>query len=256
MKRSIFVFSMIVMFLAMNVTGKEIPVPDSKYLVSRTLSFSYAIGEAKLKFFDDNSYRIEYGSEGWYWYNEGEYKYKDGKIYLHPQKCLHHEKGPAMPCGDTMGEAVCSLHESIGSLYFTHCLKVSSVSKRSVFTQDPKGGGSYIEFEIQESKVREGSKRFIGNVQVIVMGMKNGTTTDNVKIRKRPSVDSESVKYRAGLFGDDAREYDSVPKNTDVTVIARTLEKTKVGNWNNFWYYVRAGAGDGVWMYGEFLKIK
>ncbi len=48
----------------------------------------------------------------------------------------------------------------------------------------------------------------------------------------------------------------AVPVNTRVMVLARTGEKDRVGKWNNYWRYVDVGGNTGVWMYGEFVRLK
>jgi hypothetical protein len=84
------------------------------------------------------------------------------------------------------------------------------------------------------------------------MGMKKGVTTSAVKIRKTPEAEGEELVYFSEIF---APEQKSVPNKTSVTIIARTLEKQTVQKWENYWYYVQVGAHDGVWMFGEFVKI-
>ncbi|EPG64660.1 hypothetical protein [Leptospira wolffii] len=106
-------------------------------------------------------------------------------------------------------------------------------------------------FNNEDHLVSEGLSREFEGTSVITMGRKIVETTDNVKIRIKPDVNSKVVSY--------SKEFDEaplafVPKGTKVTLIARKLNKDQVKNWINYWYYVDVGVTSGVWMYGEFFK--
>ena len=50
------------------------------------------------------------------------------------------------------------------------------------------------------------------------------------------------------------------PKETQIRVLARTLEKERVQQWTNYWYYVEITAAEGMmqrygWMFGEFISF-
>ena len=80
---------------------------------------------------------------------------------------------------------------------------------------------SKLVFPLPESKVNAGTEVLYDGVSVIVQPG-SGKTTSNVKIREKPSTGSKSLKYYDKIFYDPtAKEYDSVPRDTTVTIIAR-----------------------------------
>jgi hypothetical protein len=233
----------------------EIPIPDVKFLQDKTMSFEYIIGGSDLKFINDKQYNIAYGSEGWYWHNEGTYELRKGKIYLFPVVSKDNEKGPIVDIKDTMGEAVCVLVEDNESLLYTKKLRVTSLKNTRIYTSEDDPKNNFIDYDIKEFPVKAGSKRKIEDTEVLTLDNKLTKTIDNVKIRKKPSISSDEVKYSVSLYGEEAKDQDFVPKGTNVILIARTTEKKKVKAWNNYWYYVKVGICNGVWMYGEFIYI-
>jgi hypothetical protein len=248
-----------ILMISHNISSKEIPLSHSDSLVGKNFEYRFIIGESNLHFYKNNKYEMEFGSEGWYWYNEGVYEIKNGKIYFSPAACLDRKDGQPLDCAKTMGSAVGSLSSDEKSLWYEQVLNVVSDNNKDVFS-DYEGQGSvqlnYIDYNILESKVKEGAKRSIDGIPVIAMGLKKGISTDDVKIRKKPSVESESVKFQAGLYAEEAEEKNFVPKNTEIIIIARSVNKEKVKNWNNYWYYIKVGMNDGVWAFAEFIKIK
>lgn len=105
----------------------------------------------------------------------------------------------------------------------------------------------------------------IDSVPVIFLDKAAGSTTTAVKFRQAPDATAQAGK----CFSDGGPPINVLEKNTGVSVFARTLEKVKVGNWNNYWYFVDAGPhcsfGEdqqkslpygGVWVFGEFIKLK
>ena len=86
------------------------------------------------------------------------------------------------------------------------------------------------------------------------MGNRAGITTDNVKIRSKPSIDAASLRFQCQYPVEGNGAF--VPKATTLRIIARTIKRSKVQNWNNYWYLVNVGLNSMVWMYGEFLKIE
>jgi hypothetical protein len=81
-------------------------------------------------------------------------------------------------------------------------------------------------------------------------------TTTSVRIREKPSVTAKIVEFCDSPYG-GAKCLPSAPEKTTVTVIARTKEKEKVQNWNNYWYLVNLNYFfHEVWIFGEFVKIK
>lgn len=108
------------------------------------------------------------------------------------------------------------------------------------------------------SKILFGKERTVQDIPIIMVG-KSGTTTDNVKIRLKPTIQSKSVKYYS-----NGKWYNFLPKDTYVYVAARTKKKYKVKNWENYWYLLQIGKCSDyaidlvdtkfIWAYGEFIK--
>ncbi len=258
MHKSILIIALLLL-LSPVILAEEISINSIEQIINRKYSYSYIIGGGELQFFKNNTYKISYGSEGWYWNDEGTYQTKNGKVYLYPTKCTPDQKDDQGHYKFTMGDAICSLFASHNSLDYMLGIKCVSTYNKKHLWGDNLGDDKMI-FDDNTAKVPEGSKRKIKDIPVITMDMKKGATISNVKIRERPSVNSKSLQYQKGLYADDAKTFPYVPSDTDVIIIARTVNREKVENWNNYWYYVNVGTyvgvENGVWLFGEFVKIK
>ena len=109
----------------------------------------------------------------------------------------------------------------------------------------------------RDFSVRPNLHRKVGAVPVVTLGAVFGETTQNVRIRTAPRVQAGILKY---LEPEAARELDYCPKGKQILVIARTLEKERVQQWINYWYYVELFASWGLtprygWMFGEFITF-
>jgi hypothetical protein len=97
-----------------------------------------------------------------------------------------------------------------------------------------------------------------GNPGVAVVGVnRGGKVTTAVKLRKKPSTTAPVVQYFARARNE---RLDFVPVGEKVFVLSRTSDKVRVGDWNNYWYFVRysdPGYGDGrtAWAYAEFIAL-
>lgn len=104
----------------------------------------------------------------------------------------------------------------------------------------------------------------IDSVPVIFLDKASGSTTTAVKFRQAPDATAQAGK----CYNDAGPPAEVLQKNTGVAVFARTVEKMKVGDWNNYWYFVDAGPNctfgepqktlpyGGVWVFGEFIRMK
>ena len=109
---------------------------------------------------------------------------------------------------------------------------------------------------VKGMEVKEGELRKKENDQIFMMGMKVATTKVPVKLTSNPSVNGAHVKYEEEVTdGVGTDLYDMVPVNTQVTLVARTLNKEKVGKMEDYWYLVNAGFyTKEVWIHGQYLK--
>lgn len=76
----------------------------------------------KIEFFKEKNFKIEYGSEGWYWNASGSFETSENKVKLHPKECkVWTEEGK--DCGKMFQEAQCSLkkQETNSSDYLLSC---------------------------------------------------------------------------------------------------------------------------------------
>jgi hypothetical protein len=186
-----------------------------------------------------------------YWYNSGSFKLEKGLIKLSPEICRQFaDAEEGIDCSNTLGDARIDLIEDEYSLYYSQYLFIESRNNKQLLMEGKENDN--FRMPVPGTEVPEGETRMIGKWQVITMGMKKGVTTSAVKIRKTPEAEGEELVYFSEIF---APEQKSVPNKTSVTIIARTLEKQTVQKWENYWYYVQVGAHDGVWMFGEFVKI-
>jgi hypothetical protein len=156
-----------------------------------------------------------------------------------------------MDCSGSMGEAVCSLQSDANSMYFYKFFVCTSLKNKNAVSTSMAS----INCPVENSKIKAGTSKVYKGIPVVTMGQVKGSTTTSVKIREKPSIDSKSLEYIKELFAPDSVQQ-SVPANTEVVVIARTRDRNKVQNWNNYWYLVNVGVMNEVWMYGEFVKVK
>lgn len=115
---------------------------------------------------------------------------------------------------------------------------------------------------------KENSEISYKKSDVVILGLKKGKVVEALKMREAP--DTSSRYYLVSRS--DGKILRSLPKGTNLTIIARSKEKFKVSEWNNYWYLVRPTfdvsdsiifEGDEValdpdwvdfWVYGEFVK--
>jgi hypothetical protein len=115
-----------------------------------------------------------------------------------------------------------------------------------------KGENTTSKFHADDAAIKSGSQRNFKGIPVVTMGIAIGATTASVKIRETQSVTGKTVSH---ALNPNDPALPSVPDTTPVTIIARTREKNKVQNWNNYWYLVNVGMyTTEVWMFGEIVK--
>lgn len=232
------------------LTGTDQKI-DRNFLTEKPFKYGTVISTSELVFTPQGTYIYGYGSEGVNWYNRGTYSIIKETVFLKPDFCSTHKDGTAMDCAETMGEAQCSIQSRPNDLYYhSYFICTSMKNKNAVSTNV-----AAMPFAIEKSKVKAGASRIFKGIPVVTMGTARGVTATNVKIREKPSVNSKSLEYVKEPYETDA-VFESVPAGTEVVVIARTRDRDRVQNWNNYWYLVSAGVTSEVWMYGEFVKIK
>jgi len=88
---------------------------------------------------------------------------------------------------------------------------------------------------------------------------------ENAVFRKQPKTDAARAVFRESIDcpeGND-QEQSYLPKGQKISILAKTKERSSVGKWNNYWYYVcpitcEVYMGQGCyfkgWVYGEFVR--
>ncbi len=224
---------------------------DQGFLTKKTFQYGTLISSSELKFAPDGTYTYEYGSEGINWYNKGSYSIKGDSVLLKPDFCSSHKEGAAGDCGETMGEAHCSIRTMPDDLYYYKYFTCTSKKNTNAVSTNVAS----MTFPVEQFKNKPGTSKVYKGVPVVTMGLAKGVTTTNVKIREKPSINAKALEYVKAPYETDA-VLQSVPANTEVVVIARTRDRDKVQSWNNYWYLVSSGFTTEVWMYGEFVKIR
>jgi hypothetical protein len=227
---------------------------DIKMVIGSRLTYSMLIGSCVIEFNKNGTYEANYESEGLYWHNKGDYSVKNNKILLAPAVCKSYKNDErGVPCETTLGRAECAIIEDLKSLYYTRYLECTSLDNKNVLGFNSPG----ILFPLPQFRIKSGEERVFKGTRVIVLPDSNGVTTSNVKIRKSPSISSESVQYMEKMAYDPtSKTLDFVPRDTRITIIARTKDKYSVDKWSNYWFLVSVGMQTEVWMFGEFVKLK
>ncbi|HQO40048.1 MAG TPA: hypothetical protein PK986_06230 [Spirochaetota bacterium] len=110
------------------------------------------------------------------------------------------------------------------------------------------------------SVVKEGKSVSIKGIEAVTMGIKEAVVTNPLKMRETPDRNGKEINITN--TDSDSEEppvvVKALPKGHKLLVLARTKEKSIVGKWNNYWYYVEFELYETrrAWVYGEFLKFK
>lgn len=222
-----------------------------KSYTGKTYHLALLLGIVEVQFNGDFTYTAKYESEGIYWYNEGKFKVEKGLVKLTPTVCKQFaDTDENVDCSATLGEAKVDLIMDDYSLYYKEYLFFESRYNHELLMEGKENDS--FRLPVPGSEVPEGETRMISKWQVVTMGMKKTLTNSSAKMRKTPEESGEEVLYYPAIFESEQK---SVPKNTTVTVIARTMEKYTIGHKENYWYYVQTGASDAAWIWGEHLKM-
>jgi hypothetical protein len=251
MKKIIFSSIIVLALLLVTFLMAGDDIIDQTFLTKNSFKYGTVISSSELIFLSDGTYAYEYGSEGMNWFNRGTFSIKSNTVYLKPDFCSSHKEGAAGNCAETMGEAFCSIQTRPNDLYYYKYFICTSKNNKNAVSVNVAA----MPFAVENSKNKAGASRIFKGIPVVTMGLVKGVTTTNVKIREKPSINSKSLDYNKDMYSPDTVQQ-SVPAATEVIVIARTRDRDKVQNWNNYWYLVSMGFTSEVWMYGEFVKLK
>lgn len=132
----------------------------------------------------------------------------------------------------------------------------------SLFRQIFLHCGGDIRLWANEPVVPTGSERKLQGMTVITEGLRKGVTKEAVKFRRKPQKNGASITCHLSDADRQIKEVTALPQGMKLKIIARTVEKVKVNNWTNYWYYIIPDLGwddtcDGTktgWVFGEFIQ--
>jgi hypothetical protein len=94
------------------------------------------------------------------------------------------------------------------------------------------------------------------------MGLKKGTVTTNAKFRVTPSPRAREmpfINFTDTGAGPAEEKLAYIPADTSVVILARTEQKVKVQQWENYWLYLEVeeplDQWKKGWVFGEFIKF-
>lgn len=217
-----------------------------EYLVSAVWGPENRVG-MKLKFPADGRFEsaIDYGQS--YSDGAGTYLIKDGKLFLIYET-------------STMDPEIKGLTLKNGVLITD---MESPKYRRYLLFKAGELGRLYIREDLKiwdySSLVREGELLSVRGVDAIAVGGKSAVTSAVVKVRETPGISGKEINYTYEDEEGTKVTVRALPKDTSLTVLARTKDKDRVGKWNNYWYYVEFEKYIEYtrgWVYGEFVEMK
>ncbi|MDX1960680.1 MAG: hypothetical protein SFU98_19060 [Leptospiraceae bacterium] len=188
-------------------------------------------------FRDNENYEERFSGEGCGGY-KGKYSLENDYIKLKPNEkedCINEER---------LKENLCKIQASPKSLY----------SDRKIVC-----GKSEL-YSVKDQK-KDGTVLSIDSRKVIAVQPNVFFTKDIIYFREGPGVNFKSISCGVERVAYDIR-MQTLPENTFLFVIARTPEKYKVNNKEDYWYYVKPNTGwhsSGCyqklgWVFGAFIK--
>jgi hypothetical protein len=205
-----------------------------------------------LTFNTDDTYSFGFGYEGDTWLEYGTYTITADFIYLTFQRTENSKLAFNKTHDSILGNATIKILSTPHDLYYTYYLEFKTEKRKNIYGFDNEC--SCAPFTFYGFAVEEGSSRKIGDIPVITLAQKAGTTIGKVKIRDKPSKSAKAITYFE--YFSDLGNSAFVPNQTSLTAIARTTTKEKIDKYEDYWYYVNVGAKNGVWMYGAFIKFE
>lgn len=213
--------------------------------------YSSGLGHAlDLVFNESGIYEFTYGSEGIYWYNKGKYTVENEKVILNAIVCKRRmDDKNSLNCSSTFGNGYCQLDKPKFNLFYSKVLACYSKNNHSPFGGN---GNNRTEFRLSEFIIPPDETIILNGISAIRMSDESALTTSDVKFREKPDVSAKNFTYLQDIY---APGLSYIPKNTKLTVHARSFEKNKVKNWEDYWYYISTQNSFSGWVYGEFIMI-
>lgn len=201
-----------------------------------------------LEFKDSGEYMKHFAGPG-SWQCAGKFRIESGTVYLSSGKFI-----PEATPRDYMDcEAKkCTLDLDNDSLY----------RNRKLVCKPGKGV-----YYMKSAAVPAGAERVIRGEKAITVGLKTAVLKTAMKIRTAPNSKAKAYFFRK-LEAENDR--DSLPERHEITLLARTKQKDKIGSNENYWYFADLGLEMSYcaspfkenicestgWIFGEWLDIK
>ena len=163
-----------------------------------------------------------------------------------------------------------TLHKSDTSLYFTNYFELENPEALNGVYQDFYSKLLYTLWDYS-SGTDAGSVVNINGTNTILISPVIAEVTKGLTVRQAPVTDSPKYTF---FIAEYDREFDFLPEGSEVKILGRTQNKVSIGNWTNYWYYIKARLfdpfdsvklnGTGInylgteydfWAFGEFLEI-
>lgn len=168
-------------------------------------------------------------------------------------------------------KGTCKIVKLNDHLFFQEQLQCTgSLGKLLDSDQKIEGTSKSFKGKVFRSPVPAGKERKIQGKEVITV-LKTGKINDAAYLRSAPDASAKPLTCtlsKPDSNGHASKGYEGqvIPKDTELSVIARTKTKVKVQKWENYWYYVEkrshnlvadwiTSCGPG-WVYGEFITLK
>ncbi len=191
-------------------------------------------------FKEDGSYTEEFVGEGCGIINSGKYTLVNGILTLNAKR------NPSCPVEKFVEKKLCKLIPESPDPFYSESLRCG----QSTYYGNPKPVGTIIKIKDTESMIIEPRKV---------------VATTNIMIREKPSIKSKSYNCSQGP-DDGYREIPYFPKGQELLLYARSMEKERINNIEDYWYfaqqdldwYASCSVSDKytsrVWIFGGYIK--
>jgi len=225
--------------------------PELSELIKEEFGHGSGLHNLSFKLSDNGSYDLDYGSEGWYWRNQGQYTISGNSLLLKATKCEYSQQ-PDNSCQNTFRTAKCVIREQPTDIEYLYELFCEFDKHFRLFTSDSKPDNT-MGLDIKKYKVPNGAAKKFQAHDIIVLANVTGTVNSSVVLREGPGITYKKTSYIVNAY--DGPYLPSVPKGKKVTIHARTTNKQKVQEWENYWLLVSIDDSHKAWAFGQFIDF-
>jgi hypothetical protein len=235
------------LLFSLNLYSDDI-ILSKELLVENDFNISATFVNIDLVFYQDNTYEYDHSEEGIFLYITGTYEIIENKAYLTPAEIFDGKGGPNIPFKSIFGSGECYIEENdliVGYPY--------SLVYKFFETDDQNNPKTYqISFVIKSISPNTGKEVIFNDISVVIMGCVNGVISKGLTLRELPDVNSKIIQNRYNIYEEPVDFFNA---GTEVLIYARTKDMDTVGEWKNYWYYVKVDKQGFGWMFSEFIDI-